>query len=253
MTGAQILWEALVREGVTDVFGYPGGAILPAYDAMLGYPDPPRPGPPRAGRDAHGGRLRARERQGRRRDCDVGPGRDQHGHRHRHGDDGLVADRLHHRPGRQQADRLRRVPGNRHHRHHAADHEAQLPGDARRRHRAGDARGVRRRRSRAARARCWSTSPRTRSTSSCEVDWDAAEPHLHRGARRRAAGRRRRRRGARADQRGRAAADSRRPRHHAVGRRARDPRARREGADPGRRDAARHRRRARRRIRSTSA
>jgi acetolactate synthase-1/2/3 large subunit len=38
LTGAQILWEALVREGITDVFGYPGGAILPAYDAMLGYP-----------------------------------------------------------------------------------------------------------------------------------------------------------------------------------------------------------------------
>src|SRR5260221_13390493 len=37
-TGAQILWEALVREGVNTVFGYPGGAILPAYDAMLGYP-----------------------------------------------------------------------------------------------------------------------------------------------------------------------------------------------------------------------
>src|SRR5262250_3368652 len=38
LTGAQILWEALVREGVTEVFGYPGGAILPAYDAMLAYP-----------------------------------------------------------------------------------------------------------------------------------------------------------------------------------------------------------------------
>jgi len=38
LSGAQILWEALVREGVTDVFGYPGGAILPAYDAMLQYP-----------------------------------------------------------------------------------------------------------------------------------------------------------------------------------------------------------------------
>jgi acetolactate synthase-1/2/3 large subunit len=38
MTGAQAMWEALVREGVTDVFGYPGGAILPAYDAMLGFP-----------------------------------------------------------------------------------------------------------------------------------------------------------------------------------------------------------------------
>src|SRR3954462_12817380 len=38
LTCAQILWEAMVREGVTDIFGYPGGAILPAYDAMLGYP-----------------------------------------------------------------------------------------------------------------------------------------------------------------------------------------------------------------------
>src|SRR5204863_1538415 len=38
LTGAQILWECLVREGVDTVFGYPGGAILPAYDAMLSYP-----------------------------------------------------------------------------------------------------------------------------------------------------------------------------------------------------------------------
>jgi acetolactate synthase-1/2/3 large subunit len=37
-TGAQIIWESLVHEGVTTVFGYPGGAILPAYDAMLDYP-----------------------------------------------------------------------------------------------------------------------------------------------------------------------------------------------------------------------
>jgi len=34
MTGASILWECLEREGVTTVFGYPGGAILPAYDAL---------------------------------------------------------------------------------------------------------------------------------------------------------------------------------------------------------------------------
>ena len=38
LTGAQILWDCLVREGVEVVFGYPGGAILPAYDAMLDYP-----------------------------------------------------------------------------------------------------------------------------------------------------------------------------------------------------------------------
>ena len=37
-TGAQIIWECLVHEGVRTVFGYPGGAILPAYDAILDYP-----------------------------------------------------------------------------------------------------------------------------------------------------------------------------------------------------------------------
>ena len=37
-TGAQLLWEALVREGVEVIFGYPGGAIMPAYDAMPAYP-----------------------------------------------------------------------------------------------------------------------------------------------------------------------------------------------------------------------
>jgi acetolactate synthase I/II/III large subunit len=36
-TGAQIIWECLAREGVDIVFGYPGGAILPTYDAMLDY------------------------------------------------------------------------------------------------------------------------------------------------------------------------------------------------------------------------
>ncbi|MCB0012105.1 MAG: biosynthetic-type acetolactate synthase large subunit [Anaerolineales bacterium] len=37
-SGAEILWECLVREGVETVFGYPGGAIMPTYDAMLNYP-----------------------------------------------------------------------------------------------------------------------------------------------------------------------------------------------------------------------
>ncbi|WP_437311549.1 biosynthetic-type acetolactate synthase large subunit [Sorangium sp. So ce388] len=37
-TGAQIIWEVLVSEGVDVVFGYPGGAIMPAYDTILGYP-----------------------------------------------------------------------------------------------------------------------------------------------------------------------------------------------------------------------
>ena len=38
LTGAEIIWECLQREGVDVVFGYPGGAILPTYDAMTKYP-----------------------------------------------------------------------------------------------------------------------------------------------------------------------------------------------------------------------
>ncbi|HET9908518.1 MAG TPA: biosynthetic-type acetolactate synthase large subunit [Anaerolineales bacterium] len=38
MKGAEIVWECLTREGVEVVFGYPGGANMPIYDAMLNYP-----------------------------------------------------------------------------------------------------------------------------------------------------------------------------------------------------------------------
>src|SRR3984957_2384333 len=34
LTGAEIVWKCLERLGVTCIFGYPGGAILPTYDAM---------------------------------------------------------------------------------------------------------------------------------------------------------------------------------------------------------------------------
>ncbi|MBS1992062.1 MAG: acetolactate synthase 2 catalytic subunit [Cyanobacteria bacterium SZAS LIN-3] len=36
MNGAQILIKALEAEGVDTVFGYPGGAIMPVYDALVG-------------------------------------------------------------------------------------------------------------------------------------------------------------------------------------------------------------------------
>jgi acetolactate synthase-1/2/3 large subunit len=38
LTGAEIVMECLLREGVNVMFGYPGGAILPTYDAMTKYP-----------------------------------------------------------------------------------------------------------------------------------------------------------------------------------------------------------------------
>lgn len=34
-SGAQIFWECLEREGVEVIFGYPGGATLPIYDALV--------------------------------------------------------------------------------------------------------------------------------------------------------------------------------------------------------------------------
>ncbi len=36
MKGADILLGALRAQGVDTVFGYPGGAIMPVYDALLG-------------------------------------------------------------------------------------------------------------------------------------------------------------------------------------------------------------------------
>ncbi len=166
LTGAQILWDCLVREGVNVVFGYPGGAILPAYDAMLDYPI------------RH---ILVRHEQGATHMADgyaratgkVGVAIATSGPGATNMVTGIATAMMDSSPivcitGQvgSGADRIRRVPGNRHHRHHAADHEAQLPGDA------TPAKWRRRfaRRSRlpraAGRARCWSTSPRTRSSAS---------------------------------------------------------------------------------------
>jgi len=107
-TGAQILWECLEQQGVTTVFGYPGGAILPAYDALntatsitswCGTSRARRiwPTAMRGLRGAWEWLLR------------LLAGRDEHGHRHCHGDARLLAYRLHYGPGWQQVDRLGRV------------------------------------------------------------------------------------------------------------------------------------------------
>src|SRR5436305_5654135 len=39
MSGAQIMLECLRQEGVKHIFGYPGGAVLPIYDALYDYQD----------------------------------------------------------------------------------------------------------------------------------------------------------------------------------------------------------------------
>ena len=39
LTGAQIILESLIQQDATLIFGYPGGAILPTYDALWDYRD----------------------------------------------------------------------------------------------------------------------------------------------------------------------------------------------------------------------
>jgi len=38
MTGAQMVCESLIREGVEVIFGFPGGSVLPLYDTLPHYP-----------------------------------------------------------------------------------------------------------------------------------------------------------------------------------------------------------------------
>ena len=54
LTGAEIVIKALKDQGVDVIFGYPGGAVLPIYDALFKQNrHAPHPGAPRAG----GGRM----------------------------------------------------------------------------------------------------------------------------------------------------------------------------------------------------
>lgn len=39
ITGSEVLLRSLIAEEVTTIFGYPGGAIMPVYDALYGYMD----------------------------------------------------------------------------------------------------------------------------------------------------------------------------------------------------------------------
>ena len=133
-TGAQILCEALIREGVEVMFGIPGGAIMPFYYAMVGVPRQLRHVLCRheqgAGHAAEG-YARATGRVGV---ClgTSGPGATN-----------LVtaiADAwMDSTPivaitgaGFERGAGQGCLPGDRYHRHHHADHQAQLPDQARR-------------------------------------------------------------------------------------------------------------------------
>ena len=39
ISGSVAVLEAFIAEGVSTIFGYPGGAIMPIYDALYDYND----------------------------------------------------------------------------------------------------------------------------------------------------------------------------------------------------------------------
>ncbi len=153
MTGADMVIEALADQGVEHIFGYPGGAVLPIYDALF-----------QQNKVQHilvrheQGAVHAAEGYARStgkvgtRAGDVRARRDQCSHRPDRCALRLHPARRHHRPGADPSDRQRRVPGMRHRRHHAAVHEIQLSRQKRRRPAARAARGVSYRLERPARA-----------------------------------------------------------------------------------------------------
>ena len=143
MTGAEMVIQALADQNVEHVFGYPGGAVLPIYDAIFSQ-----------NQVRH---ILVRHEQGAvhaaegyaRSTGKVGCVLVTSGPGATNAVTGLTdalcefdSDRLHHRPGADASDRQRRFPGMRHGRHHAAVHKVQLPGQAYRGSAARSARGL---------------------------------------------------------------------------------------------------------------
>ena len=141
--GAEVLLRALKDQGVEVIFGYPGGAVLPIYDALF-QQNAIRHILVRheqAAVHAAEGYARSTGKVGVVL-VTSGPGRDQRGDRAGRCADGQHSGRLPDRPGADAPDRQRRLPGGRHDRHHPAGDQAQLPRQARRGSGARRARGV---------------------------------------------------------------------------------------------------------------
>src|SRR6195952_2943333 len=112
LIGAEILWATLEGEGVTTVFGYPGGAILPIYDALRKFPIHHVLVRHEQGA-AHmaDGYARASGRGGRGVYGDQRPRRDESRNGHCDGDAGLDSSGLHHGSGLLEGARLGCVSG----------------------------------------------------------------------------------------------------------------------------------------------
>ena len=183
LTGAEILWATLAGEGTTTIFGYPGGAILPIYDALRKFPT------------IH--HVLVRHEQGASHMAD-GYARASVAASASAWPPPAPARRTSSRASPPpcstripliaitgqvslEGSRLGRLSGSRHYRHHAAHHQAQLPRHARRRHRGYSTFGFSDCDEPAVPGPCSSTSPRTRSRLPPPFDFDMSKPPaLHR-------------------------------------------------------------------------
>ena len=134
MSGAEMVVRALKDHGVKHIFGYPGGAVLPIYDALFQQNDIQHILVRHEQGAAHAAEGYARS-TGKPGVVLVtsGPGATNAVTPLDGCADGFDSARLHHRAGADASDRQRRVPGMRHGRHHAALHQAQLAGERRQR------------------------------------------------------------------------------------------------------------------------
>ena len=143
MTGAEMVIEALADQGVKHLFGYPGGAVLPIYDAIFAQDKVQHILVRHEQGAVHAaeGYARSTGKVG----CVLvtsGPGATNAVTGLTDALCELGSDRLHHRASSDSLDRQRRVPGMRHRRHHPAVHQIQLFGQAHRGSAARAARGV---------------------------------------------------------------------------------------------------------------
>jgi acetolactate synthase-1/2/3 large subunit len=126
--GAEALLDTLVACGVDTIFGYPGGAALPLYDALHGEPRAaPRAGAPRAGGGACGRGLCAQHRPRGRGAGHLGAGRGQHHHRPARRHERLGARAVHQRAGGHRRHRHQGLPGERRAGHVAPGDQVEPP------------------------------------------------------------------------------------------------------------------------------
>ena len=134
LKGSEIICESLLREGVEVLFGHPGGAILPFYDALWSYPQLRHVLVRHEQSAAHRRRrVRSGNGQARRLRRHVRAGSHQSGYRHYGRQGRQCAYGRHHRAGGAGGAGHGSLPGMRYLQHRVGLHQAHLPGAVRRR------------------------------------------------------------------------------------------------------------------------